>query len=77
MKASGVVDVSIQVFLTSTQNGGEWSALYPNSCTPAEIVPGTLRTEGRMGPRTGFYNVEKKIIPSLLGSNSDPPAILP
>jgi hypothetical protein len=59
MKAYGVVDVWIHVFLTSALVGGEWSASRPCRFTPGERTPDTHSTGGWVGPRAGLDNVEK------------------
>jgi hypothetical protein len=67
MKAYGVVDVSIQVFLTSALVGSEWSASYPGHFTAAERAHGTHWIGGRVGPRTGLVEVMNRKILSLPG----------
>jgi hypothetical protein len=41
MKPYGEVDVQIQIFLTSTLVGGEWSASRPGRFTSGERASGT------------------------------------
>jgi hypothetical protein len=51
-------------FLSSAQNGGEWSASRSGRLTPGEIAPGTHWIWGWVGPRVGLDTAEKrKIIP--------------
>jgi hypothetical protein len=74
MKAYGVVDVLIYVFLTLALVGGEWTASRHGRFTPGEREPGTHCIGGWVGPRTGLDDVEKRkflILPGLeLGSLS-------
>jgi hypothetical protein len=41
MKAYGVIDVQMHIFLTSALVGGEWSASRPGRFTSEERAPGT------------------------------------
>jgi hypothetical protein len=45
MKTSEEVEVQVHAFLTSTLDGGEWSASRPGLFTPRERVPGTLQVK--------------------------------
>jgi hypothetical protein len=54
MKAYGVVDVYIHIFLTSALAGGEWSASRPCRFTPGNRTPGTLQIGGWVDPRAGI-----------------------
>jgi hypothetical protein len=47
-------------FLTSTLDGGEWSASRPASFTPVERAPGIHWIGGRVDPRAGLDDVEKR-----------------
>jgi hypothetical protein len=47
------------LFLTSTVDGGEWSASRPCRFTSEKRAPGTLSVEGWVDPRTGLDAVEK------------------
>jgi hypothetical protein len=58
---SGGIDYS---FLTSTLDGGEWSASRPGRFTPREIALGTHWIGGRVGPRAVLDAVVKRKIPS-------------
>jgi hypothetical protein len=60
MKAYGGVDVYIHIFLTSALAGGEWLASCADRFTPGERAPGTLWIRGRVDPRAGLDEVEKK-----------------
>jgi hypothetical protein len=55
MKAYGVVDVQIHIFLNSALAGGEWSA--SRLC---RFIPGTHWIGGWVGPRAGLENLEKR-----------------
>jgi hypothetical protein len=57
-------------FLTSTLDGGEWSA-----STPGEIAPGTHWIGGWVSPRAGLGVVKKKSYPCR-DSNSGRPAYI-
>jgi hypothetical protein len=54
-----VVEVHLQVFLTSAQDGGESSASRSGRFTPGEKAPGTHLIGGRVGPRAGLDAVAK------------------
>jgi hypothetical protein len=65
MKAYGVVDVQIHVFLTSALVGGEWSDSRPGRFTIREITTGTHWIGGWVGPRAGLDDMDKwKLLPS-------------
>jgi hypothetical protein len=55
----------MQVSLTSTPVGGEWSASRPESFTPTEKAPGT-HWRG-VGPRTSLEEAEKRKLLTLPG----------
>jgi hypothetical protein len=50
----------MHVFLTSALVGGEWSASRPGRFTPRKSAPLTHWTGGRVGPRSGLDDVEKR-----------------
>jgi hypothetical protein len=50
--------------LTSTLDGGEWTASRPGRFTPRERAPGTHWIRGWMGPRAVVDAVVKRNIPS-------------
>jgi hypothetical protein len=54
-------------FLTSTLDGGEWSASCPGCFTPGERSPGTHFIGGWVGPRACSDAVEKRKILPLPG----------
>jgi hypothetical protein len=58
MKVYAGVDVYIQMFLTSTLFGGEWSASRSCHFTPVERAPGTHWIGGWLDPESG----EEKIL---------------
>jgi hypothetical protein len=64
MKAYWRVDVWLHAFLTSTLDGGEWSASLPGRFSPRESAAGTHWIGGWVGPRTGLDVVVKTKIPS-------------
>jgi hypothetical protein len=55
------VSVWIPVFLTSTQDGVEYLDSRPDSFTPEERTPGTVRIGGWVGPSVALDSVEKRI----------------
>jgi hypothetical protein len=59
MKAYGVVDLYIHIFLT-TALVGEWSASRPCRFTPEERAPGIHLKGGCVGPTAGLNDVEKR-----------------
>jgi hypothetical protein len=59
MNTYGGVDVQIDVFLTLTLVGSEWSASRPCRFTPGERAAGTQRIGGWVTPRTGLDDMEK------------------
>jgi hypothetical protein len=63
MKAYGVVDVQIHIFLTSALGGGEWSASCPSRFTPRKRAPGT-HWMGWVDPRAGLDDVKKILDPT-------------
>jgi hypothetical protein len=66
------VDIYIQIFLTSAQVGGEWSASRPGHFTSGERAPGTHWIEGWLDLRTGLKDVEKGTFLSLPGLELQP-----
>jgi hypothetical protein len=60
MKAYGVVDVEIHIFLTSALAGGEWSASRRRRFTPGEVALDTHWIGGWVGPRASLDDVEKR-----------------
>jgi hypothetical protein len=62
MKAYGVVDVQIHIFLTSALVGGEWSDLRPG-----RFIAGTRWIRGWVDPRASLDNVEKRQFFTLQG----------
>jgi hypothetical protein len=63
-------------FLTSTLEGGEWSASRSGRFTPGERAPGTHCTGGWVGPRAGLdAEVRGKILCLCRGSNPGRPVI--
>jgi hypothetical protein len=59
MKAYGVVDVEIHIFLSSALAGGEWSVSRPCRFTPGDRAPGTHWIGDWVDPRTGLDDMEK------------------
>jgi hypothetical protein len=59
MKAYRGVDIQIHVFLTSTLDGGEWSA-----SRLSRFTPGSLWIGGWVGLITGVDDVEKILDPT-------------
>jgi hypothetical protein len=62
------------VFLTSALVERQFPALRPGRFTPEEKAPGTHCIGGRMGPRTGLEEVERKYLvhTNTRNSNSRP-----
>jgi hypothetical protein len=67
MKPYGGVDLYVQIFLTSSLAGGEWSASRPGRFTPGERAPGTHLIGGWVDPRAGLDDVEKRKFLTLPG----------
>jgi hypothetical protein len=72
MKAYGGVDVKIHIFLTSALAGGEWLASRPGRFTPMERAAGTHWIGGRVDPRAGLDDVEKRKFFTLPGLELQP-----
>jgi hypothetical protein len=60
MKAYGVLDLQIHIFVTSALVGSEWSASRPSRITPGERISVTNWIWGWVGPRTGLHDVENR-----------------
>jgi hypothetical protein len=58
-------------FLTSTLDGGEWSASRPGRFTPERKAAGTHCIGAWVGPRAGLDVVEKRKILHCWESNPD------
>jgi hypothetical protein len=67
MKAYGVVDVQIHIFLTLALAGGEWSASRSGRFTPGGGAPSTPWIGGWVDPRAGLDDVEKRKFLTLPG----------
>jgi hypothetical protein len=67
MKGYGGVDVEIHGFLTSSLDADEWSASLLRRFTPGERAPVTHWIGGRVGPRTGVDEGEKRKFLNLPG----------
>jgi hypothetical protein len=65
MKAYGVVDVQIHIFLTSTLAAGQWSASRPCRLIPDERGPGNHWIGGWVDLRFGLDDVEKRKLLTL------------
>jgi hypothetical protein len=59
MKAYGVEDIQIHIFLTSVLDEDEESASFPGRFISGERAPDTHWIGGWVGPRTGLDDVEK------------------
>jgi hypothetical protein len=59
-------------FLTSTPDGGEWSASRPGLFIPREIATGTYWIEGWVYLKAGLGAVEKRNILPLPGIETRP-----
>jgi hypothetical protein len=67
--------VEYHAFLTSTLDGGEWSASRSGRFTPGKRAPGTHWIGSRVDFRAGLYSVAKRKIPTpCRESNSARPA---
>jgi hypothetical protein len=62
---------SIDLLLTSSLNGGEWSALRPGHFTPEKIAPRTHWIGDGVGPTAG--PMENRNTFTLLGIEPRPP----
>jgi hypothetical protein len=56
-------------FLTSALAGGVWSALRPCRFSPGERAPDTHFIGGRVDPRAGLDDVEKRKLENSLAHN--------
>jgi hypothetical protein len=68
MKAYGLVDIQIHIFLTSALVGGEWSVSHPDRFVLGKRAPCTYWIGGWVNPRAGLDDVEKRkflILPGL------------
>jgi hypothetical protein len=63
MKAYGGAAVYIDIFLTSSLVGGEWSTSRPGRFTPGERAPGTHWRGGWVDLRAGLDDLEKRKSP--------------
>jgi hypothetical protein len=77
MKAYGGVEVKFHIFFTSALVVGEWSASRLCRFTPRERAPGTHWIEGRVDPRAGMDDMEKRKFLPYRDSNSDPLVVQP
>jgi hypothetical protein len=59
------VEVQLHVFLTSTLDGGEWSASRPGRFTPGVRAPGTHLIGGCEDPRASLDAVAKRKNPII------------
>jgi hypothetical protein len=67
MKANGVVDVEIHIFLTSALAGGEWSASRPGRFTPGKEPRYSL--DRRLdGPQSRYGRRGEEKIPDPTGT---------
>jgi hypothetical protein len=64
-------------FLTSTLDGGQWSASRPCRFIPGEIVPGTYWIGGWVGRGVGPDAVDKRKILRYSESKPGSPALNP
>jgi hypothetical protein len=60
MKAYGVVDVQIHVYLTSALIGGEWSASRTGRLTTGERIPGAHWKGSWVSSRNSLDDVKKR-----------------
>jgi hypothetical protein len=64
MKTYWGVEVYLHAFLTSAQDGGEWSASRPGRFIPRGSAPDTHWIAGWVDPRAVLDTVLKRKIPS-------------
>jgi hypothetical protein len=69
MKTYRGMDAWLHIFLTLTLDGVEWSASRPR-----ERAPSIHWIGGRVGPRVGLDDVERRKILHCRESNPSPPA---
>jgi hypothetical protein len=67
MKAYGRMNVWVQIFLTLTLVGGEWSASRSCRFTPRERAPDTHWIGRWVGPSAGLDDVEKRTFLTISG----------
>jgi hypothetical protein len=67
MKTYGAVDVYIHIFLISALAGGEWLASRPGRFTPGERAAGNHWIGGKVDPRAGLDDVERRKFLTLPG----------
>jgi hypothetical protein len=77
MKAYGVVDVQIHIFLTSALLGGEWMSFTARPLYPRGKNPLTHWIGGWVGLRAGLDDLEKRKFLPHRDSNSDPSVAQP
>jgi hypothetical protein len=72
MKTCRRVEVQLHAFLTSSLDGGEWSASWPDRFTSMKRVFGTHLIGGWVGPKVGLdAGVKRKKFLPCRGSNPD------
>jgi len=67
VKVNGGVEVKLHAFLTSTLDGGEWSASCPSCFTHREMGPGTNWIGGLVSPRASVDMTAKRKNPFIAG----------
>jgi hypothetical protein len=72
MKAYGIVDVWIHIFLTWTLVGDDWWASRHGIFIPEERAPCTHGIGGLVDPRAGLDDVEKRKFLTLPGLELQP-----
>jgi len=78
MKAYEEVEVWLYSFLTSTVNGGEWSASRPGRFVPEKTAPNILGVGDSLGFRVGLDALDKRnIFCPLLEFNHESSVVRP
>jgi len=70
MKTYGGLEVLLHALLTSSLDGGEWSASCLSSFTPGVRAPGTHWIGDCVDPRASLNAVTDRKVPSSVGNRT-------